>query len=60
MATSYGGTTPADNIRKGGKTQPRPEGGGSAKNPGGSGAVPAVVGGNTPTIRKADPKNGKC
>jgi hypothetical protein len=39
----------AGNVKKSGETQPRPAGS-EGSNPGGSGAVTAVVGGSTPVV----------
>lgn len=54
---SYGETlTGDDNVREGGKTQPRPSGGNDT-NPGGQGAVPAVVGNDSPVVAKGGATN---
>jgi hypothetical protein len=54
---SYG-TTPADNTRKSGSTQPRPTGGSDGRNPGqGTGGIPSVVGKETPQIVKTGATN---
>lgn len=43
-------------VNKGGKTQPRPSGD-KDTNPGGQGAIPAVVGNDSPVVRKGGATN---